>query len=349
MPQKRLRDSQVDSPAHDEAFTDAGAEDSLVRHEASHAAMGTVFSVAAYGTNSERLQDSVARSFREIDRLDKLMSRYRPESELSAINREAFHRAVVVTPELFRLLQDSLRFSEQTAGAFDMTIGPLMKSWGFFRGCGHVPEPSALEQALRRIGYRHIKLDSAAHTVRFDEPGIELDLGAIGKGYAVDRVVEILRADGVSRALVSGGTSSIYAIGSPPGEYGWEISVCDPFDRRKQACSLRLRNMSISISGSQEKSFLLDGKVYTHLLDPRNGKPVEDMLMTVVIASSSAASDALSTAFFVSGVKQTQAYLEDHPNLTAMFYLPRGSSRTTERVVLKSKLMALPANSLLWS
>jgi len=348
MAQKRLRDSKDDSPAHDEAFADAGAEDSLVRHEASHAAMGTVFSIAAYGANSERLQDSLARSFREIERLDNLMSRYKPQSELSTINREAFHRAVVVTPELFSLLEGSLRFSEQTSGAFDITVGPLMKLWGFFRGCGRLPEPDELEQALRRTGYRHIKLDAAAHTLQFDEPGIELDLGAIGKGYAVDRVVEILRADGVSRALVSGGTSSIYAIGAPPGEQGWKISVCDPFDRRKQACSLRLRNMSISISGSQEKQFLLDGKVYTHLLDPRNGKPVEDMLMTVVLAPTNTASDALSTAFFVSGVKQTQAYLQNHPNLTAMFYLPKGSSRTPEQVVLKSNLIALPANYFVW-
>jgi len=349
MAQKRLRGSKEGSPAHGEAFTDAGAEDSLVRYEASHAAMGTVFSIAAYGKNYERLQDSLARSFREIERLDNLMSRYKHATELSTINREASHRAVVVTPELFRLLEDSLRFSEQTCGAFDITVGPLMKSWGFFSGCGRLPEPCELEQALRRIGYRHIELDSAAHTVRFDEPGIELDLGAIGKGYCVDRVVESLRADGVSRALISAGTSSIYAIGAPPGQHGWKISVCDPFDRRKQACSLRLRNMSISISGSQEKSFLVDGKVYTHLLDPRDGRPVEDMLMTAVIASSSAVSDALSTAFFVSGVKQTQAYLENHPNLTAMFYVLEGSSRTLEQVVLKSNIIALPANSFVWS
>jgi thiamine biosynthesis lipoprotein len=348
MAQKHLMDSKVDSPAHGETFTDVGAEDSLVRREASHAAMGTVFSIAAYGTNSERLQHSLARCFREIERLDNLMSRYKPASELSTINREAFHRAVVVTPELFNLLEGSLHFSEQTCGAFDITVGPLMKLWGFFRGCGRLPEPCELKLALRRIGYRHVKLDAAAHTLQFDEHGVELDFGAIGKGYAVDRVVEMLRADGVSRALVSGGASSIYAIGAPPGEHGWEISVCDPFDRRKQACSLRLRNMSISISGSQEKSFLLDGKVYTHLLDPRSGKPVEDMLMTVVIASSNAASDALSTAFFVSGVKQTQAYLQNHPNLTAMFYLPKGSSRTTEQVVLESNLIALPADSFIW-
>jgi thiamine biosynthesis lipoprotein len=325
-----------------------GSEGSLVRHEASHAAMGTIFSIAAYGSSSERLQDSLARSFQEIDRLDSLMSHYKAESELSMINREASRRAVVVTPELFNLLEDSLRFSVETCGAFDITVGPLMKAWGFFRGWGRLPEPLEMEQAMQRIGYRHVKLDAATHTVRFDEPGIELDLGAIGKGYAVDRVVQLLRADGVSRALVSSGTSSIYAIGAPPGEHGWEISVCDPFDPRKQACSLRLQNMSISISGSYEKSFVRDGKLHTHLLDPRNGKPVENMLMTVVIAASNTSSDALSTAFFVSGAEQAQAFLLSHQNLTAIFYVPKGSPRSWEQIVLKSNIVALPGNSCVW-
>lgn len=187
-----------------------------------------------------------------------------------------------------------------------------------------------------------------AHTLRFGEPGIELDLGAIGKGYAVDRVVEILRAEGVTSALVSSGTSSIYALGAPPGERGWEISICDPFDRRKQACSLRLQNMSISISGSYEKSFVLDDKLYTHLIDPRNGKPVENMLMTVVIAGSNAASDALSTAFFVSGIEQAQSYLQNHHNLSAIFYVPMSTSHRFEQIVLRSNVIALPANSIVW-
>jgi thiamine biosynthesis lipoprotein len=345
----RLRHRRNDSLPLREASTDASAEDLLVRHEASHPAMGTVFSIAAYGPDPGRLQRSLARSFLEIDRLDNLMSRYKPDSELSTINREASHRAVVISPELFNLLEDSLRFSAETCGAFDPTIGPLMKSWGFFRGCGRLPEPQELEQALKRIGYRHIKLDSTAHTLRFAEPGIELDLGAIGKGYAVDRVVEILRADGVSSALVSGGTSSIYAIGAPPGEHGWEISLSDPFDRSKQASSLRLRNMSISISGSQEKSFVLNGVLYTHIVDPRTGRPVENMLMAVAIASSNTASDALSTAFFVSGVEQTRAYLQNHPNLTAILFAPKVPSEATEQVVLKSNTIALPADSFIWS
>lgn len=326
-----------------------GSGDSLVRHEASHAAMGTIFSIAAYGSSSGRLEDSLARSFQEVDRLDDLMSHYKPNSELSMINREASRRAVVVTPELFKLLEDALHFSQETCGAFDITVGPLMKAWGFFRGWGRLPEQLELEQTLKRIGYRHVELDAATHTVRFDEAGIELDLGAIGKGYAVDRVIEILRANGVSRALVSSGTSSICAIGAPPGEQAWEISVCDPFDRRKQACSLGLRNMSISISGSQEKSFVLDGELCTHLVDPRNGEPVKNMLMTAVIAESNAASDALSTAFFVSGIKRTQAYLQSHCNLTVIFYALKRSSHSAEQSILKSNIIALTENSFISS
>jgi len=307
--------------------------------------MGTMFSIAAYGSSSQRLQEALARSFREIDRLDGLMSHYNSASELSSVNREAFGRAVDVAPELFNLLQDSLRMSEETGGAFDITVGPLMKEWGFFRGWGRLPEPRELEQSLKRIGYRHVRLDRAAHTVQFNEPGVELDLGAIGKGYAVDRVVEVLRAAGVARALVSSGTSSIYALGAPPGQRGWEISVCDPFDRRQQACSLELRNLSISISGSYEKSFLLDGALYSHLLDPRNGSPVENMLMSVVIAATNTASDALSTAFFVSGVEDARGYLQTHPNLAAICYLPQAGSQSAEQVNLRSSVFELPADS----
>jgi thiamine biosynthesis lipoprotein len=343
------RKSKDDAGPIRAALDAASASDSLVRHEASHQAMGTFFSIAAYGRDSQVLQDSIARAFVEIDRLDDLMSNYKPGSELSNINREAIRQPVVITPELFNLLERSVRYSEETDGAFDVTVGPLMKSWGFFRGWGRLPEKAELSDWLDRIGYRHVKLDTASRTIKFDKPGIELDLGAIGKGYAVDRVVEMLRAEGVTRALVSSGTSSIYALGAPPGETGWKISICDPLDRRKQACSVRLQDLSISISGSYEKSFVLDGKLYTHLLDPRNGMPAEDMLMTGVIAVSNTATDALSTAFFVSGVEQTEVYLQNHSDLAAIFFVPTHLSRSVQQVTLQSSVMTLPEGSFTFS
>ncbi len=306
--------------------------------------MGTIFTVVAYGPSSTSLEEVAYRAFKEVSRLDAQMSHYKPESELSAINREAYRQSVVVSPEMFKLLEDSLRYSAETGGAFDITIGPLMKSWGFFRGWGRLPSPDELAQVLRGIGYQHVKQDTSTRIVRFDEPGIELNLGAIAKGYAVDRVVEILRTAGITQALVSSGTSSIYALGSPPGEDGWEISLCHPFDRRRTACRVRLQNLSISVSGDYEKSFELGGRLYTHIMDPTRGMPAEDMVMTAVIAPSVTESDALSTSFFVAGVERSRAYLKDHPYLTAIFYIPTRLTHTVEQVVLKSTVTTLPAD-----
>jgi thiamine biosynthesis lipoprotein len=346
-----MENTSIEKPAPEDVsgpFTRlSGAErkaNSPVRYEAAHQAMGTIFSVIVYGTDSALLKEGVRRAFREIGRVNGEMSHYRPESELSAINREAGCQRVVVTSGLFKLLEDSLRYSEETGGAFDITIGPLMKSWGFFRGWGRSPSPPELADIMKRIGYRHVKLDSTTRTVGFDEPGIELDLGAIAKGYAVDRAVEILRAEGITQALVSSGTSSIYALGAPPGKQGWAISVCHPRDRRKTACLLRLQNLSISVSGDYEKFFELEGKIYTHIVDPSRGMPVEDMLMTVVISPSATESDALSTSFFVAGIERSRAYLERHSDLAAIFYIPMRSAHTVQEIVLKSSVTKLPAD-----
>lgn len=319
---------------------------SLVRHQAAHFAMGTMFSIIAYDASAGRLQESTDRAFQEIDRLDSLMSHYKPDSELCAINRDAARASIAASPELFELLQTSLSYARETNGAFDITVGPLMKLWGFFQNSGRTPAHSELADTLRRIDYRHITLERNARTVAFDQPGLELDLGAIGKGYAVDRVVDLLRAQGVTRALISSGSSSIYALGAPPGELGWQVSLRHPLDRRKPARILRLRNLSISISGTQEQRFAQDGKMVGHLLDARTGMPVENMLMTVVLAETNTASDALSTAFFVAGTDQTRAYLESHPNLTVLLYLPAPVRGQIEEVRLASSVNSLSADHL---
>lgn len=321
------------------------AADSLVRFEASHRAMGTVFTVVVYGSNSDYLEEVTNQVFQEIDRLDDQMSNYKPESELSSINREAARHAVVVEPGLFNLIRDSLEYSSESGGDFDITVGPLMKSWGFFRGQGRLPSKSELAQVRKRIGYQHVKLDASARTIRFDMPGIEIDLGAIAKGYSVDRAVEILRDNGIEAALISSGTSSIYALGSPPGEHGWQISVRDPLDETKAACVLKLQDLSLSVSGSYEKFFKVGGKTYAHIMDPHTGMPVVNMLSTTVVSPSATDSDALSTSFFVEGPDAARHYLDHHPNLTAVFFLPGQGRHAFERVDLKSSLTKLPADA----
>ena len=322
------------------------AADLPVRYEASHHAMGTVFTVVAYGRDARSLAQVANQAFEEIDRLDAQMSDYRPQSELAGINRAAARQAVVVEPRLFQLIRDSLGYSDETGGAFDITVGPLMKAWGFFRGQGCLPSRGELRQVLRRVGYTHVKLDQGQRTIRFDVEGVELDLGGIAKGYAVDEAVEILRSNGVTCALVSSGTSSLYALGAPPEERGWKVTLRDPYQAEKVGDIVYLKDYSLSASGSYEKFFKLDGRTYCHLLDPREGQPVENMLATAVLAPRAVQSDAVSTAFFVLGVEGSRKYLATHPNLAAFFYQPSGAQRGFKRVVLRSVSFRLAPQTL---
>jgi thiamine biosynthesis lipoprotein len=322
------------------------AAENAVRYEASHESMGTVFTVAVYGRDRTFLSEVVEEVFEEVDRLDEQMSNYKPESELSAINREAASHPVVVEPGLFRLLEISVGRSEETDGAFDVTVGPLMKSWGFFRGRGRLPSRAEISQVLKRVGYQHLKLDPKRRTIRFDKGGVEIDLGGIAKGYAVDRAVEILRSNGITSGLVSSGTSSVYALGSPPGEHGWKITVRDPYDAHKAGDVLHLQNYSLSTSGSYEKFFKIGGKDYCHIMNPHTGWPVEDMLSTAVLAPTGTDTDGRSAGFFVMGVERARKYLALHPNLAVIFYLPNGAPPKYKRVMLRSDSYSIPPDSI---
>ena len=166
--------------------------------------MGSTYSIALYGYDRVKMEAAADAAFDEVRRLDDLLSNYQPGSEWSEVNRNAATRPVKVSPELFALLSACVEYSRESEGAFDITVGPLMKVWGFYKGTGHLPHKPEIAAALAKVGYRHILLDQAARTVRFDRPGVELDPGGIGKGYAVDRMVEVLRRNGVRTALVAG-------------------------------------------------------------------------------------------------------------------------------------------------
>ena len=308
----------------------------LARYAASHQAMGTVFSIVAYGEDEALCADAGQKAFREIDRLDDTMSHYKPDSELSVINRTANDRPVSVSAELFGILKQALQYCRASDGAFDITVGPLMKLWGFFYGNGRVPSAAELAAVRERIGYEHVSLDSENLTIRFDAPGLELDLGAIGKGYAVDRASRLLADAGITRALLSSGTSSIFALGSPPNAHAWRVGLSDPLDRSRIVKWLELRDASISVSGVREQFFEHDGRMYSHLLNPRTGAPREGSLMVGVVACSAIQSDWLSTAFFVEGIPWARSYLECHSDLIATFYIPSMSGRFAA-IELKSR------------
>jgi thiamine biosynthesis lipoprotein len=294
----------------------------LFHYEATRISMACVYAIEAYGPDPHALSLIVDRAFDEVDRVDRLMSHYKPESPISLLNREAASRPIEVDAELFNFVARALRYSEDSAGAFDITVGPLMKAWGFFNGEGRLPSDAELEAARRHVGAAHVTLNRDTRTISFDEPGVELDLGGIAKGYAVDRAVQILRRGQVAAALVSAGGSTIYGLGAPPGHDGWNVAIQDPLDSRKAATSVHLKDRALSVAGTSEKSFQADGVTYSHIMDPRTGRPVQGVLTVAVLASSGTGGDALDDALFVLGPERSRAYLKRLADSEAFFFLP---------------------------
>jgi len=279
-----------------------GFSGELLRLDKSAGAMGSVFSVALYGTDRVKMEAAVDAALEEARRLDEVLSNYRSESEWSQVNREAGTRPVKVSAELFDLLAEAVEYSRQSDGAFDISVGPVMKVWGFYKGSGHLPHHAEVAAALTQVGYRHVHLDAGAGTVWFDRPGVELDPGGIGKGYAVDRMVGVLKRWGVDVALVAASDSSIYAMGAPPAEpRGWPIEIKDPWNQDRAAAKVFLKDESLSTSGSYEKFFRAEGRTYAHIMDPRTGYPARGSVAVSVIARRTIDSEVWAKPYFVNG------------------------------------------------
>ena len=289
----------------------------LLRLESSAEAMGSTYSVVLYGPDRDRLEEAAELAFAEAKRLDAELSNYKPDSPWSQVNRFAAEKPVSVPPELFDLLAACVRYSQLSEGAFDITVGPLMRVWGFYKGSGHMPKPGEVKASLQHVGYKNILLDPKTQTVRFARPGIEMDPGGIGKGFAVDKMADVLRKAGITSALVSGSGSSIYAIGTPPGEKGWTISIRDPKDETKIVQEIVLKDESLSTSGSYEKFFMADGKIYAHIMDPRTGFPAQGMLSVSVITPRTIDSEAWCKPFFING---RQWAAQHKPERTRAFF-----------------------------
>lgn len=279
---------------------EAGPE--MLRLEQSAEAMGSAYSIAVYGYDRRQMEAAVNAAFDEVRQLDNMLSNYKPDSEWSDVNREASQHPVQVSGELFQLLAACQEYSRESDGAFDISVGPLMKVWGFYKGTGHLPHRAEVMAAIEHVGYKHVRLDAARQTVSFDRSGVELDPGGIGKGYAVDRMIDVLRRQGITAALVSASGSSIYGLGAPPSEpRGWRIMIRDPKNERKSVAEVFLNNSSLSTSGNYEKFFIAEGHVYSHIMDPRTGYPAPGMLSVSIVTPRTIDSEAWCKPYFING------------------------------------------------
>ena len=267
--------------------------------------------------NAGQYADGVELSVAALDLVDQLESQltvYRDTSEVSRLNRTAAAAPMPVEPRLFELLTLARLLHERTGGAYDITSGPLSKAWGFFRRAGSVPTDADLAAARALVGSEKLELASQQRTMRFALPGMEINLGSIGKGYALDRVAEQLEASGVSEFMLHGGRSSILARGSRSlvGDHGWWVGICDPLRPTRRIAEIRLKNAALATSGSGTQFFYHEGRRLGHILDPRTGRPAEGMLSATVIARTGAEADALSTAFYVLGPAAALDYCHHH-------------------------------------
>lgn len=270
----------------------------------------------------------------EVERLDAVLSTWRVDSFASHVNCSAARGPVRLDPEFEDLLARCRQLHRDTDGAFDVTVGPFVRAWGFLGGPPRVPGEAELARLRAGTGAEHLRLDRAAHTVQFARDGLELDFGAIGKGEAVDAMVRILRGSGVERALVQGGTSTVAGLGSPPGrDDGWAIAIRNPAGGAPVA-TVALRDRALSVSGDQERAFVVDGVRHGHILDPRSGRPARGCSLAVAIADSAAVSDALATAFYVLGEAGTRNCLARFAGVRAILCIPDERAASSRLVSL---------------
>ncbi|GIW82647.1 MAG: FAD:protein FMN transferase [Gemmatales bacterium] len=267
-------------------------------------------------------------AFDLIDRIEKQLTVFRDDSEVSRLNQRAGREEVPVSNSLFQLLTLAQTLSAETMGAFDITTGALTKAWGFYRRAGKVPPPEERQSALSRTGMSFVRLDPAKRTVRFERSGLELNFGSIGKGYALDKAARLLRQHWkISSGLLHGGRSSVYAIGNGPGDQrGWEVGIQHPWRPGERLAVVRLRQRALATSSATYQHVEFQGRKLGHLLDPRTGWPAEGMQSASALAPTAAEADALATAFFILGVDETKKYCEQHPAIGAVL-LPEGETR----------------------
>lgn len=293
-------------------------------------AMGTRFELVLWGDDEGGLRAAGQEALGEIARLEAQLSLYRTDSDVSELNAHAFERAVKVDPRLFRLLERARTLSALTDGAFDITVAPLMRCWGFVGGSGRMPSPEDIAEARACVGMEHVVLDEEDFTVRFDRPGVMLDFGSLGKGYAVDCAVELLRQNGVDSALLHGGTSAVYAIGAPPDSDAWNIAVRRPFaeEREDYLAHVPLKNAALSVSAPHGKYFEAGGRRYGHVIDPRTGCPTGETLLASLVTSSATDGDALSTALLTLGKDWLPALAALYPDARSLIAYEDGEGNT---------------------
>ena len=309
------------------------------RFEFSQPHMGTQVRVVVYAPDATTAWRASRAAFRQIAALDDTMSDYKTGSELMRLCRSAGGPPVRVSRDLFRVLERAQEIAQQTNGAFDVTVGPVVRLWRRARRRVELPDAVELASARKLVSYKYLRLDPEARTVRLLKPGMLLDLGGIAKGYAADTALSVLKRYGISSALVAAG-GDIAVGAAPPGEAGWSVGIA-PLDSPSQppARFLILQHAGVSTSGDAEQFVEIAGQRYSHIIDPRTGQALNGHSGVTIVAPDATTSDAMATAFSVLGIDEAQELAASLPRLGVFFAKQTASGvRTYERGINPSAM-----------
>jgi FAD:protein FMN transferase len=296
------------------------------RFEFSQPHMGTMVRIVLYAASHEAAAGASAAAFDRIARLDACLSDYRDDSELTALSRRAGNGPVAVSDDLFRVLTAAQAIAKASDGAFDVTVGPMSVLWRQARRRQQLPAAERMAEARARVGYTKLVLDPSARTAALREPGMQLDLGGIAKGFAADEAMRVLESNGIARALVAAG-GDVVASGAPPGERGWTVAIAAIAGAAPQPPVVLSRG-AVSTSGDAEQFVEVGGTRYSHIFDPRSGAALTGRRSVTILARDGTTSDALATAVSVMGADAGLALVDRTPGAAGLIVAETGESIT---------------------
>jgi thiamine biosynthesis lipoprotein len=279
--------------------------------------MGSVFELVVLENDSVIAQQHFQKAITEIERIENLISEWRPHTQISHVNQNAGIGPVKVDLEVFELTQRAIKYSQLTDGAFDISIAALDRVWVFDGSMEEAPLKESIQQSIQNVGYQYVSLDSLNSTIFLQKKGMKIGFGSIGKGYAADKGRELLQSLDVSAGIVNA-SGDLSAWGTQPNGKPWKVGVTNPFKAHKMLKVLKLKNGSVTTSGSNEKFAEIDGKRYSHIINPKTGWPSEGLISVTVSGSSAEFANFLSTSIMVLGKKEGRKLLSKYPDYKAI-------------------------------
>ena len=298
--------------------------------------MGCQFDITVVASSQNEANSYIDIAVEEIQRIETMISSWKPDSQTSAVNRNAGLKPVKVDDELFQLIKRSIQLSTITDGAFDISFASIDHIWNFNKQETTMPDQAKLLSSVEAIGYEHIQLDEANSTVFLTKKGMKIGFGAIGKGYAADKAKELLIKKGVKSGIINA-SGDMNTWGKKPDGTAWKVAITNPMDQTKSYGLFEINNQAVVTSGNYEKYVRINGERYSHIIDPRTGQPTKGILSVSIFAPKAEMADALATSIFVMGVDVGLNLINQLPNVEAIIVKSNGSLATSNQINITSK------------